>query len=81
MAPTALTTANFPSAVNFVDINGDGLSDVLYVGDNYRAILANTGDYNFRVAYKCKTMVTWSAAAGLYLPSYYYGDCADTNYR
>ncbi len=67
------------TGVNFVDVNGDGLIDVLYSAEYYHAILANAGDYNFRAAYKCKTLVNWSNNS--WVPYYYHGDCADTNYR
>lgn len=66
----AMTGKDNTNYINFVDINGDGLVDVLYNYNGYRSILSNTGDYNFKVSYKCKV------ANG-----FYYGDCADLNYK
>ena len=66
----AMTGKDNTNYINFVDINGDGLVDVLYNYNGYRSILSNTGDYNFKPSYKCKTA-----------NSLYYGDCANKNYQ
>lgn len=55
----------------FLDINGDGLSDMLYMYDGYMnfghvdyLVLLNSGNNNFTVGYKCVMADKW------------YGDCA-----
>lgn len=70
------------TGTNFVDINGDGLIDIMYNSyltnaGGYLGILVNTGDYSFKPVYKCRVVTT---GAPNYIPTYY-GDCADTNFR
>jgi hypothetical protein len=63
------------SGLNFLDINGDGLVDILYNthgGNSYSGVFINTGEYNFKPVYKCRFNQT---------DFQYYGDCADTNFR
>ena len=80
---------NSITGANFVDINGDGLVDIMYngikiehpfpAGAGYQGILINTGDYNFQPVYKCRVALNGNPASA---SSYsYYGDCADTNFR
>lgn len=64
------------AGANFVDMNGDGLVDVLYYDTKYSALLVNNGDYTFKVQYKCYVTSPYEVG-GLS----YYGDCADTNYK
>jgi hypothetical protein len=65
--------------LNYVDINGDGLVDILYNTNNngiwasYSGIFVNTGEYNFKPVYKCRYNFA--------IDNLYYGDCADTNFR
>jgi hypothetical protein len=68
----------------FVDINGDGLVDVLYRENNplplyinKRIILINNGDYTFKVAYKCVNKTSQYRDFQKEIKIWFYGDCAD----
>ncbi len=56
------------NGVTMTDINGDGLVDFLFSRSDpvRRAIIVNSGNYSFKIAYKCAIDGTA-----------YYGDCAD----
>lgn len=51
-------------SAQMIDVNGDGLVDMLYNLDGKQAILINNGDYTFQVVYKCVS------------DNGYYGSCA-----
>ncbi|MBI2464437.1 hypothetical protein HYV57_05770 [Candidatus Peregrinibacteria bacterium] len=67
----AHTGGNGGTLRTFLDINGDGLSDFLYMYEGYQyvghsdyLVLLNSGNNNFTVGYQCVMSDKW------------YGDCA-----
>lgn len=76
---TDVDEENFAVASQFIDFNGDGLSDFLYFyytvdyhsfsGERGYLALKNNGDYTFDTAYKCK----WYSSGSSHT---FYGDCA-----
>jgi len=66
----------------FVDVNGDGLVDVLYRDNNgpyglsvqKRIIMVNKGDYSFNIPYKCVQVINDSKNE---VKKGFYGNCAD----
>lgn len=69
------------SGVNFIDMNGDGLIDIIYNKDYFLGIFVNNGDYTFRPAYKCKQTYSWYPGVSNFAITGYYWDCADVNYK
>ncbi|EKE27740.1 MAG: hypothetical protein ACD_3C00160G0004 [uncultured bacterium (gcode 4)] len=77
-----LAVPNYQPALNFVDLNWDGLTDVMirnvsvvnsqFVWE-WRLMLLNNGDLTFRSGYKC--YIEWWGT------NLVYGDCADVNYH
>ena len=66
----------------FIDINGDGLVDVLYRDNNSpygtslqkRVIMINKGNYTFSIPYKCVQVISDSKNQ---IKKWFYGNCAD----
>jgi FG-GAP-like repeat len=54
-ATKVITTLGYPGALNFADMNGDGMVDVIAYGFGYTAVFPGTGKGTFRIPRWCSS--------------------------